>query len=332
MAQHCFNYKLKTNERYLSEMERDRPISPSNQALIRSTFKSEYFEPIRDWLLIQSDNKREKLYAFLNGKPTKRPGLKTTGRSLNLHWNPHRSVDLVAETPHTKVDFNRAIYGPLPWQLDPRAKVPTHIQTEGIFGFAEPYERRECDSGKYTELVLSILLKPHVARDLARLADDYFPLMNELLKWVEKKTMGYPIDPCQDIPTLTPKATCRIVREKMDEDQFWEPGHKPVRKAKVARDLKSRAREVRSGMSTRYRDVFCDDVHEDYLRSGSPAVTPALKQSDNSCPFGLFPALPQFKQQHYQNYLDNQQIIEDEAELIREYSLHRPAFDLSAVH
>jgi hypothetical protein len=298
MAQHCFNYKLKTNGRYMGEMGRERPLRASDEALVDSSFKPEYYTPIRDWLLIQRDSKREKLYNFLKGTPSKRPGLQTTGRPLNLNWNPRRSTDLVAETPRTKVDINRSLYGPPPHQLPPQARLPTQIQQQGIFGFPAPYAEREIDNScpeKYTVFVLSVLLKPHVVRDLAPLADDYFPLMDEILKWTEKKTMGFPIDPCRDIPTLRPKASCRIVKEKLEEDHFYEAGHKQVRKTKVARDIMPRIRAgaargpARSAMSTRHRDTLCDDVHEDYLRSGPPPVAPMLRPVSNSHPFGEFP-------------------------------------------
>jgi hypothetical protein len=281
-------------------MERNRPVRAGDSDLIRASFKPEYYEPIRDWLLIQTDKKREELYNFLKGKRAKRPGTRTTGRPFNLQWNPQRSVDLVAETSSSKVDFNRAIYGPPPWQLDPRALMPTHIDREGIFGFREPYgthDTHDGGPGKYNEFVLSVMLKPHVAMSIYHLADDYAALSEELLKWTEKKTMKYPIDPVKDIPLLRTTAQARMMKEKLEEDHFWEPGHKPVRKTRVARDLKrigpgGGRGEVRSMMSTRYRDVFCDEVHEDYLRSGPPPVTPSLKQVENSCPYGLFPEVP----------------------------------------
>jgi hypothetical protein len=300
MAQPCFNYRLKTNERYMSEMQRERPLRPSDEELICNCFKREYHTPICDWLLIQTDSKREKLYNFLKGKPAKRPGLQTTGRPPSLNWNPHRSVDLIAETPRTKIDMNRSLYGPPPWQLPPQALVPSQIKQQGIFGFPEPYAEREIDEScpeKYTVFVLSILLKPHLVRDLARLADDYFPLMDEVLKWTEKKTMAYPIDPCQDIPTLRPKTSCRILMERLQEDHFYEPGHRQVRRTKVARDIMpsigpggSRG-PARSAMSTRHRDTLCDDVHEDYLRSGPPPVTPMLRPVSNARPFAHFPEI-----------------------------------------
>jgi hypothetical protein len=281
----------------MAEMQRDRPLRPSDDELIQQCFKLEYVTPIREWLLIQPDKKRETLYGFLRFKPAKLPGVRTTGLPVRPNWTLPRSLDLLAETVHSKIDFNRSLYGPPPWQLDPRAKIPTSVEREGIFGFKEPYPERDVsgEPGRYTVFVLGILFKPNVARDLTPLADDYYPLMNELLKWTEKKTMLYPIDPTRDVPTLRPKTACRIVKQTLEEDRFWESGHRPIRRTKIARDLMpvtgpGGARgDVRSAMSTRYRDVFCDEVHEDYLRSGAPSVTPALKVVANACPFGLFP-------------------------------------------
>jgi hypothetical protein len=297
MAQHCWNYRFKTNERYMNEMERTRPLNPSDEELVRSSFHEKFFLPIHDWLLIQPDKRREVLFGLLRGARARKPAKTIEARNLSAtNWQGHRRQDLVVQTPTTRIDFNRSIFGPAGFRPDPRAIAPTQVATQGVFGHAEPWTpRAKPGSATLPDYLVRHLFKPAVAERLVPLSDEYMPLIDELIKWTEKKTMGFPVDPLIGHGSITPKAEGALTKAKLEEDHFYPPGHRPVKKTKLARDLAKRSlhAQARKLTASRYQDVFCDDIHEDYIANGPPPVTKPFRQVGNGTPWGLFPDMPE---------------------------------------
>jgi hypothetical protein len=277
--QPCFNYHFKTNEPYLAEMERSRPIPTSLDDLVCSTFKPQYHHPIHDWLLIQTDKKRSKLQSFLQSIPTtKRP---PTPRRLE------RRPDLVAESPKCQIDFNRSIFGPPPWQHDPRALAPTGIARDEIFGHTEPWKPRDYPGiHRYSEHLVQQLFQGEAAARLCEFADENYELLNELNLWTEKKTNGYPVDPFGGFDNLRPKPERKLVKAIREEDHSWPPGHRRIQKTKVTRDLSVRSK---GRQNSSYREGYCDQTHEDLLRGWGQPPTQSWKPMQNSVPFGVFP-------------------------------------------
>jgi hypothetical protein len=296
--EHCFNYHLKTNERYIAEMERSRAVRPDDDALVRSTFKEQYHQPVHDWLLIQSDKKRSKLRAFLEG------GLSARRPPLSSR-RPERRRDLIAESRHCRIDFNRAIFGPTPWQPDPRSLAPTAISREEIFGHAEPWTPRE-HSGihHYSECMVKQLFQPAAAARLFGAAEENYGLLNELVLWTEKKTNGYPTDAFRGFDTLRPKPERTVVKAKMEEDHSFPPGYRKPQKTLVARNLTPRSlgEELKRATNSSYREAFCDDTHEDFLRTGNPVPPPLLKPIQNALPFGVFPEVAMSPRRNRKDY------------------------------
>jgi hypothetical protein len=279
----------------MAEMERNRSIRPCDEELIQSTFREQFHIPIHDWLLIQTDTKREKLYGFLKGNHPRKPP-RTITRPRDSSWTWTRTVDLVAETAYSKVDFNRAIYGPLGWQVDPRSQVPTSIARDGIFGHAPPYANRATrtcptDCETYAQCLVKKLLKRDAAARLRPLADEHLQLLEELTKWAEKKTMSHPTDPIRGHASLDPWREGALSKAKLEEDHICPAGHRPIRRTKVARDLRERtlSGEMRRLTRSQYQDVFCDDIHREYLVEGCPPLTPSIRPTANPFPFGVFP-------------------------------------------
>jgi hypothetical protein len=242
MAQHCFNYHFKTNERYMGEMERSRPIRENDEQLVQDCFKETFHLPIHDWLLIQPDKKREKLYEMLRGNPARNPAKTLPNHRLSTsNWVSQRCPELVMQSPSTRIDFNKSIYGPVPFRPDPRALAPTLISTQGIFGFTDPMKPRPSTGcSTLPDHLIKHFFKPAAAARLTPLSDEYFPLINELVKWTEKKTMGFPVDPLRGLDSITPAAEAALVKARREEDHFYPPGHQKVRKSKLARDLTTR--------------------------------------------------------------------------------------------
>jgi hypothetical protein len=47
-------------------------------------------------------------------------------------------------------------------------------------------------------------------------------------------------------------------------------------------------------MASQYRDVFCDETHEDFLRTGGTAMAMSMKPIPRPLPFGVFSAVPEW--------------------------------------
>jgi hypothetical protein len=291
MAQHCFNYRLKTNERYMGEMERTRPIRPADEELVEHSFRAEFHVPIRDWLLIQSDSKRENLYGFLKGAHPRKP-LRGAMTLTIPRPQVSRSLELVVRTPNSAIDFNRSVYGPVQSSGDSRAHSRTSIAREGIFGSPDPYTGRAMTAGGCTRLSESLvkkLFKPVVAVSLNPLSEEYYALLQELILWTEKKTMRYPQRESSEIRSLRDEG--RLSKGRLEEDHMYAPGHRGVTGTKLARDLtvRSLTAELAKASASRYQDCFCDELHASWLTGGPPQTVPAIRQVGNPRPFALFP-------------------------------------------
>lgn len=297
MAEHCVNYHLKTNERYMNEQERVHPVSASDQQLIRQAFKEQYHRPMYDWALIQTDKKRAKLTTMLNALPPakQRP---MTARSLTLS---ERSADLLIRTSTGVIDFNRAIYGKGERQLDSRRNEPTSIQKQGIFCWGSeevvPVKKRSVmfetrpTTGNFNEYIIKKLFNPSFASALLPLANEHAELLDEILKWTEKKTNEYPIDPIRGRGSLQPKAEGAITKARLSEDHVFGPGHRTVRRAEMAKECVARSYNrglARTGMSSNYMDHFCDDSHEGW-KTQVPKLTEKVIHLKNPTPWAVFP-------------------------------------------
>lgn len=284
MAMHCFNYRFKTNERYLNEMERERPLRDEEIILVNSSFKDQYCPPMINWCLIATDRRRATLFSFLRGEPSSKPCQRAqTARAVR-----HRS-DLVIETASSRIDFNTAIYGPRQKNVNTIKFESRSIREEGIFGFTSLLTPRSIEHVSMIETTIKEYLRPLVFNKVCPLCEDYAKLINELSKWLDKKTNYFPVDPIRGMPNLKPAAEGRITKAKMEEDHFYAPNHRPRKANPTARTLRNRgdiAKELRFNTSN-YQEHFCDDTHEIDFRT--PRKTITCKPMENPSPFATFP-------------------------------------------
>ena len=298
MAEHCINFHLKTNEHWLNEQEKRHPVPPEDLALIRSTFKEEYHRPMRDWMLIQSDKKRARLLGLIRCQPSTKilpQPLADSSRMLSYHYQA--DPRLVSRSATGVIDLNRSFYGDAPRRfLNSKRFAPTAISTEGIFGFPTSYATRSIvseDSPKYSEFIVKKLFQPAAAREISLRADEYFDLLQVLLKWVDKKTNQYPIDPIRGRKSLEPRTEGALTKAKNEEDHMYPAGHRPITKAQLPKGLRSRggAQAIKNFMTSHYTDSFCDESHQEWLKS-TPRVTDSCKPIQNPAPYAMFPGNP----------------------------------------
>ena len=301
MAEHCINFHLKTNERYMSEQEKVHPVSAADEELIRQSFKEEYARPIRDWALIQSDRKRLRLAALIHGEPSTKklaPEM-TTLRNYSFSMTHDPDPGLVVRSGTGVIDFNRSVLGDTLRKVDPRAFRPTLIQSEGIFGFPTPYKTRSWEQQPtYSEFLLKKLFKPNVANKILDRCDEYFDLLQELVKWCDKKGNGYPVDPIKGRKNLKAETEREANKAKNSEDHMYPPGYRKleVRKGTILNPkIKVRGADLsmmtKKLMTSAYVDSFCDETHKAWLER-SPETSPSYKPVDNPTPYAYFPGNP----------------------------------------
>jgi hypothetical protein len=155
-------------------------------------------------------------------------------------------------------------------------------------------------------MMVAHLLRPAAAEALYPLADEYYGLLNNLMQWVEKKTNGYPSDAYEGRDSIRPRVQRVLVKAKMEEDHQYPTGHRKVQKMQHARDLTnhSLAVELKRMTNSSYREAFCDEVHEGFLREGSPVPSPPIKPMGNLLPFGVFPSVPASPRRHPREYAE----------------------------
>lgn len=260
MAQHSVNYRLKTNERYISEMERSRPLSEDEENLIRTSFKEQFTKPMYNWALIQKDSKRNKLFTFL--RSTSRATMTREFRPLTA---AQRRPELVIRSPNATIDFNRAIFGDVTSRPLSRQKFESREIKNGIFGNARPYTAQPEECVNYGLYIAKKLLEPSVVQKVQGACQQNENLLVELLKWAEKKTNEYPIDPIRKHPELNPVVEGRMTKAKLSEDHVYSTTHKTIRTHPLARTLKARDTAQIGNFdafwSTNYQDNFCDEFH-----------------------------------------------------------------------
>lgn len=283
MALHCVNYSLKTNERYINEMERSRPINDDDDQLIQSCFKEEYIIPIHNWALIQKDSKRNKLFNFLRCKSDT---CKT--REFKPINTSRRMPELVVQRPNVTIDFNRAIFGDANQRPMNKHKFESAGIKDGVFGYTRPYTAQPQSVVNYSLFIAKHLLVPSVVKRVAGACEQNEKLLNELLKWVEKKGNSYPVDPIRKHPELSPIVEGKLTKEKLSEDHIYSTTHRPLKVHPLTQSLRRRnAGKLDSFWSTNYMDNFCDDFHRGKMHPPDRLYKQVVSKQP---PFALFPA------------------------------------------
>ena len=284
MAMHSVNFRLKTNDRYITEMEKMRPLSESENSLIQTSFKEQYIIPMHNWAIIQSDGKRRKLFNFLRTQSTGE--LKTRG--FREFTTTKRRADLVLQTPTTTIDFNRAIFGDESRRPMNVHKFDSKGIKDGVFGYPKPYEAQPVEKVNYGLFIAKRLLTPAAAERVEDKCEENEKLLTELLKWVEKKSNEYPIDPIRKHPTLNPTVEGQLTKEKLSEDHIYSTNHKPIKARPQARSIRRKdSGPINPNVfwTTNYRENFCDEFH----RGKMPPPQKSYKPLKNPPPFAVFP-------------------------------------------
>ena len=235
---------------------------------------------------------------MIRGEPSTKiiPRPTTTTRGFTFSIAHEADPSLVVRSTSGVIDFNRSILGDTGRKLDSRRFQPTLIQREGIFGFPSEYKTRSYDNQPtYSEFILKKLFKPAVANKILCRSEEYFDLIQELLKWVDKKGNDYPIDPIRGRKSLEPRTQRAATKMKLEEDHMYQPGYRrlgirPQMTTKYTgkADLGAMTKKL---MTSAYTDGFCDDSHNEWLTS-TPVPTASCKPIQNPTPWAYFPGNP----------------------------------------
>ncbi|KAH0790641.1 hypothetical protein GPJ56_005496 [Histomonas meleagridis] len=302
MALHSVDYHLKTNERYMNEMEKTRPIQSQDMDLINKSFRQEYIKPIYDWTLIQSTKKRNKLYSLLRGE------LHDETSKVN-NFQPTTRADLVIQTTTGVFDFNKAIFGPTP-PLKTGSNRFQKSQIKDVFNPEKkepPAQTPKTDAKRsYTIFIMKKLLKPSVAEKLINCAGAAESLMNELLIWTEKKSNQYPINPIPRTSQLDPINEGKLTKETLKQDHIYTPDHTTIKPVQCA-GSRLKTRSVNCLFRTNYQNTFCDEIHNQKFKPTRPI--PQLKRP---IPFDLSPTVKREKLEFNADLYNSQSIMNRE--------------------
>ncbi|OHT10057.1 hypothetical protein TRFO_20876 [Tritrichomonas foetus] len=276
------NFKLTTNERYINEMEKTRPLSGSDEELIESSFKPEYVKQMLTYALISTDSKRKKLYKFLRGDmEDSRPS------TARIFQPTKREADLVVRTPRGSIDFNHGIHGVPRNKAVNRYKFEsTGIRGDGIFGWAEPLTPRPQEPARLSLFIAKKLMTPSAVNRIYDTIDGNYKILNEILKWCEKKANEVAVDKLFADPVLSPRAGMLETKAKNEEDHMYSTSHRFYKPHPPARSLRARAR-FQTNYKSNYMESFCDEIHQNLPTT----VVPPYKPMSNNLPFAQFPDL-----------------------------------------
>lgn len=278
------NFKLTTNSRYIEEMEKSRPLSSEDEQFIAQTFKPEYVKPMQVYYLIASNGKRKKLMKFLHGDTTtERPP--TTAR---IFQPTRREADLVVRSPRGSIDFNRGIFGQVRSKKVNQHKFESRgIHEDGIFGYARPYTAVPEEKSTLPVFLAKKLMTPLGLSRVENTLDDTanYQILTELVKWAEKRSNAYLIDPLRDDPELSPRAQLRQCKEKNSEDHMYPTQHRFYEPHPPASTLTRSGRAFKTNYTTAFQESFCDEMHQHLPTKVDPPIIPLR----NNCPFAPFP-------------------------------------------
>ena len=278
------NFKLTTNERYIQEQEKTRPLDPSDSDLIRSSFKPEYVKPMLTYALISKDSKRRKLYSFLRGENP--PSTSTIGRS-RIFQPTKRENDLVIQSARGSIDFNRSIFGdPRCKKMDPHKFESRGIRGDGIFGFTKQLEPSQQEHAYLDLFIAKKLMTPQAVARIEDTVEDQHQILNEILQWCEKRANYNPINPIPTDSPFYPTNEMLITKAKMEEDHMYSTNHTFYKPHAQARSLRATPK-FKTNYVTCYMDSFCDEIHNNLPTS----VQPSYKPLGNNKPFAVFPDL-----------------------------------------
>jgi hypothetical protein len=271
----------------LRELSRLRPVSDEKEALITAMFKEEYRTQIQTWALTNADSRRKLLYGLLNCEP--RAKIPATARVAAAHVDITRhQQELVALTSRTRVDINHSFTGV------PRCRRPDHrlfaspgtdevVHRTPLPPLTSPYGKTSL-----AKFIIKRVLTPIAANQVFSVADEYLDILQDLLGWLDKKQMNYPIERMWHDPTLSPHRTRVLNKNRFEEDHHWRSQYDPKPPALPRTQGARRKYQIRTGTST-YEDFLGMDS-----RCGAePSLSSPIVPMSVGRPFGQFPIVPQ---------------------------------------
>jgi hypothetical protein len=271
----------------LRDLSRLRPVGDEKDALIAAMFKEEYRAQLQTWALTTAESRRKLLYGLLSCEP--RAKLPATARAAAPGFDATRHDEaLVSRTATARIDFNHSFTG-VPSQRRLNVRRFASPGTDAVFHRTPlPPLTAARPLSSLAEFIVKKLMTPLAAESVLPVADDYLDILQDLLGWVEKKQMHYPVDRMWHHPTLSPN-TARVVNQRrFEEDHNWRPQFDPRPPALPRTQGARRKYQIKTGTST-YEDFLGMDARCGAEPSRSSPIVPMTVAR----PFGLFPAVEQ---------------------------------------
>jgi hypothetical protein len=122
------------------------------------------------------------------------------------------------------------------------------------------------------ELIVKKFVTPFAANQILPVAIDSLDILQDVLGWVEKTSMSYPIAKGINHPTLSPRRTRVVKRKRFEEDHHWGAGFEPKPPSLTRNQSARRKYDIRCGNSS------YEEFHGMDARSGAePSVSKLMR-------------------------------------------------------
>jgi hypothetical protein len=270
------------------QLEMNRPLTESEESIIRANLKPPFVPQIECWALVQSRSHRKKFFEFLENPEARKPARALTSLSPG---RPEK--DFLLLSPTCQLNFTKPFRDTQTTRRNNRSRFASPgITGHGIFN-ENPVKSKPRPAAYEGEtlgrFIVRRLMLPASAPKFLDIADANIRLLQELNHWVDRKnTNQFPVDNLLTHPTLSPFQAQTANMSRNHEDHLSRPNIPPL------------PHNVASGPTplhlfwktprTAYTAFFDDD--ERFRKNYVSPPFPPLESSQPFCKFPQSPAVP----------------------------------------
>jgi hypothetical protein len=263
-------------------LEMDSPLSPAETSVIEASFKPQYVPQIECWALVQTGNRKRKLFDFLACKEPKIPTRSTT----SLSTTTHSDRDFLLQTPSCQINFSFAFQSRPVTRQNNVQRFASPGCTQVFHEALPPSQSAQSSSADHETIatwIIRKLMNPQAVAKYKGIANANLNLLQELSLWVERRnTNPFPVDRLLQHPTLSPYSQSTANHEKNHEDHLARPNVPPL--PYMVQSKSDRGHPEWRTPCTAYTSFF--DDNERFSRSYLSGPFPPFERSQ---PFSKFP-------------------------------------------
>jgi hypothetical protein len=262
------------------QLEANRPLTDSEESLLRANFKPAFLPQIECWALCQNRSGRKKLFDFLQGEEPRKPTRAITSLSQT---RPER--DFVLLSPTCQINLARSFRETQTTRRNNQSRFASPgITGQGIFNEDPPLirPRAQPEGDTIGKFIVKRLFLSSVLGHFLSVADCNLRLLQDINQWVDRRnTKEFPVDGLITHPTLSPYRAQTANYDRNHEDHMARPSIPPL-----PHNVTSGPHNPRSPWKTpgtAYTSFF--DDNERFKQSYASPPMPPFEQSQPFCRF-----------------------------------------------